>query len=148
MMDKRPVGLTKDAGYQIGVRRTFAASREGLWEFLLSPEGMGLWLGGRAELEPKKGSRYTADNGTSGEVRAAKLHEQLRLTWQPEGWSQSSTLQLRLLPAANGRTTVSFHQERLVDSAVREQMKERWEKALQELAQWSAGTGREEGSGL
>ncbi|WP_438446539.1 SRPBCC family protein [Gorillibacterium sp. sgz5001074] len=134
-MKEKPVGLTADSGFQVGVRRTLHASPEAIWDYLLSPEGMRLWLGGvAAGLEPVKGTRYTADDGTMGEVRAVKLQEQLRLTWKPPGWEQASTLQIRLLPAAAGRTTVSFHQEKLADADVRERMKERWEQVLSTLA--------------
>jgi uncharacterized protein YndB with AHSA1/START domain len=132
MMDRKPVGLTADTGFQIGVRRTLKASQEDIWNELLSPEGLKLWLGETAALEPVKGSRYRTEDGTAGEVRAVKLREQFRLTWQPAGWSQPSTLQIRLLPAARG-TTVSFHQEKLADSSARERMKQRWEAVLAEL---------------
>lgn len=47
LMGRMPVGMTKDAGAQIGVRRTLAVTKEQVWNFLLSPEGLSLWIGKR-----------------------------------------------------------------------------------------------------
>lgn len=110
-----------------------AVTPESVWDFLLSPEGLKLWLAELEELEPVKGYRYAATDGSTGEMRAAKRHEQLRLTWQRKDWAQPSTVQIRLLPAAKGRTTVSFHQEKLADEEARGEMKQRWERVLEEL---------------
>jgi hypothetical protein len=43
-----PVGLTKDAGWEIGVSRTLPVPLEAAWEFLTSPGGAALWLGAAA----------------------------------------------------------------------------------------------------
>lgn len=44
-------------------------------------------------------------------------------------------MQIRLLAAAGGRTTISFHQEKLKDANVREQMKLYWEEVLARLTE-------------
>lgn len=132
-VNEKPVGLTQDAGYQIGVRRTFPAPRERIWHFLVSPEGLRVWLGDRAKIDPVIGLSYRAADGTFGEIRAAKPYEQLRLTWQPAGWKKPSTLQIRLLSAGGGKTTVAFHQEHLDGPETREIMKRRWEAALNQI---------------
>ncbi|UQZ85080.1 hypothetical protein SK3146_04363 [Paenibacillus konkukensis] len=132
-MDKL-VGKTKDAGFQIGVRRTLPITKEEAWERLMSPDGLKLWLGDIDELKLEKGQLYGTSDGSSGEVRVVKPQEQLRMTWQRKGWEQPSTVQIRLLSASTG-TTVSFHQEKLADSAVREEMKLRWERAIAGLSE-------------
>jgi hypothetical protein len=43
-----PVGLTKDAGWEIGVSRTLPVPLEAACEFLTSPGGAALWLGAAA----------------------------------------------------------------------------------------------------
>lgn len=123
------IGQTKAAGFQIGVRRTFSVSREAAWAFLLSAEGLKLWLGELSSLELEPGHRYTTGEGNFGELRVVKPLEQLRLTWQRQGWSQPSTLQIRLIPNPSqaGKTTISFHQEKLADAWAREEMKQHWE---------------------
>ncbi len=44
-MTERPVGLTRDAGWQIGVSRTLPIDLETAWKLLTSRMGLGLWLG-------------------------------------------------------------------------------------------------------
>ncbi|GIO14033.1 hypothetical protein J19TS2_35880 [Cohnella xylanilytica] len=137
----RVVGLTADAGYQIGVRRTLPIGRDRAWDFLLSPEGRRLWLGDVTDLQLQAGAVYRSVEGIAGEFRVVKPKEQLRLTWQPKGWEKPSTLQIRLLSSRPDKTTLSFHQEKLSDAAARERMKERWEEALAVIAERTTGEG-------
>lgn len=44
--EKKAVGLTKDAGWQFGLRKTFHFSQEYLWHFMFSNKGLKIWLGG------------------------------------------------------------------------------------------------------
>ena len=44
-MSDRPVGLTRDAGWEVGASRTLDASVKKMWDLLLSPTGLGLWVG-------------------------------------------------------------------------------------------------------
>lgn len=106
-----PVGLTKDVGWEIGLRRTVGASPDRVWALVTSPEGLAAWLGEVTELEA--GASYTLPDGTTGEVRVLKPGSHLRLTWRPKGWARPSTLQLRVLRGAGGRGVIAFHQEHL-----------------------------------
>lgn len=127
------VGLTKDAGWQIGVRQTLDVAPQAAWEALTSPEGLRLWLGEIDWLPARKGERYLTANGTSGELRANNPGEHVRLTWQPKGWQNPSILQVRVTPSGR-KTTVSFHQERLESRAQREQMRAHWQEVIQQVA--------------
>jgi uncharacterized protein YndB with AHSA1/START domain len=123
------IGQTASAGFQIGVRRTFPVSQEQAWAFLTSPEGLKIWLGELSSLELRVGHRFTTQEGTEGELRVVKPPAQLRMTWQPKGWTKPSTLQVRVIPHEKdpNRATISFHQEKLDDADARERMKKRWE---------------------
>ncbi|MGF7030174.1 uncharacterized protein YndB with AHSA1/START domain [Paenibacillus mucilaginosus] len=125
----RPVGLTAQTGYQIGVRRTVASSPEPLWDLLTSSRGLPLWLGETDALSLVPRAAYAAGDGLSGELRVVKPPVQLRMTYLRADWPQPSTLQVRLLAAAGGRTTLSFHQENLPDLFVREEMRQQWDQA-------------------
>lgn len=129
----KPVGLTASTGFQIGVRRTFPATQQQVWSFLISREGLKLWLGDIPSLDLHAGFRYETKEGTIGELRVVKPYEQLRLTWKRIDWERPSTLQIRILPGKANRTTVSFHQEHLRDASAREQMKQRWEQVSAEI---------------
>jgi uncharacterized protein YndB with AHSA1/START domain len=128
---EREVGKTRDTGWQIGVRRTLPLSVDEAWTRVTSPEGMGAWLGAEVELERGKG--FALADGASGEVRVMEPGSHLRLTWQPGGWARSSTIQVRVLPAARG-ATVAFHQEHLPDAQAREARRAHFAAALDALA--------------
>ena len=134
---KRVVGETADAGFEVGVRRTVAATADEAWELITTrPE---LWLGEGASVAFDKGAVYDVPPGddgpgASGEVRVVKPGDRLRMTWQPEGWPAPATLQVTLSESAPGRTAIGIHLERLPDAAAREAMRSRWRDALERIA--------------
>jgi uncharacterized protein YndB with AHSA1/START domain len=129
---KRPVGLTKDAGYQIGVRRTLHIRHEDAWRVLTSPVGVQMWLGAVSELNFAEGARYELSDGSRGEIRVFSPDSHLRITWQPRGWSRASTIQLRVIPKEN-KTVVAFHQEHLPGPKERAERREHYKAALDNL---------------
>lgn len=124
------VGRTAQSGYQLGVRKTVPFSEQQLWMLLLSADGMRTWLGGTADLAQTV--HYRLDNGTTGDVRVLKPGSHLRLTWQPQGWTTPSVLQIRIISAKTG-TTLSFHQEQLSGTPERTEMKVHWEQVIRNL---------------
>lgn len=128
-----PVGKTAAAGFQVGVRRTFPLSPQEAWDLLASSEGMKYWIGVVDGLELLPGQTFVSREGTAGELRVVKPQEQLRMKWQRAGWKHPSTLQIRIIPASPGKTTISFHQEKLEDMHARETMKKYWEAALDRI---------------
>lgn len=130
--DKTPVSLTRDAGWQMGARRTFPAAPERAWEWLLSHAGLAAWLGEGARLDLVSGARYALPDGTTGMVRVFKPGSHLRLTWQLPVWARSSTIQVRVLPAKSG-CVVAFHQEHLPDANARELRLAHFHAVLEQL---------------
>ncbi|MBD2844980.1 SRPBCC domain-containing protein [Paenibacillus sp. IB182496] len=130
---RKPVGLTAAVGYQIGVRRTVRRPKLEVWDTLVSPSGLRLWLGEMSELQLQAGARFVTKEGNVGTLRIVKPPDKLRMAWQMPGWDKPSTLQLQLLASGEARTTVSYHQEKLTDLYMRETMRRRWETALDEL---------------
>ncbi|MFC0215084.1 SRPBCC domain-containing protein [Paenibacillus chartarius] len=133
----KAVGQTASAGFQIGVRRTLPMTEEQAWSFLTSAEGLKLWLGEVSGFALQAGESFVSEEGISGEFRVVKPKQQLRLRWKPSGWAAPSTLQIRLLPASSGRTTISFHQEQLDGPETRERMKLHWEHVLDEIRRYT-----------
>lgn len=134
MPEDRPTGLTKDAGWQIGARRTLPIEHQEAWQLLISAEGLGLWLGKAAEFELAAGSPYQLEDGTRGEMRVVKPGSHLRLTWQPAGWDRASTLQVRTI-AKGDRTVIVFHQEHLPSEASRQDRRQFFHDVLDQLEQ-------------
>jgi uncharacterized protein YndB with AHSA1/START domain len=130
-MSERPVGLTQDVGWEVGVSRTFRVAPDDAWEAILSPAGVALWLGeGAAPLAA--GARYETRDGTAGEVRSLRPGDRVRLTWRPPGRPEPATVQVALRPAAGG-CSVRFHTERLGDAEEREEMRRHWRDVLDRL---------------
>jgi len=130
LMGRVPVGKTKDAGVQIGVRRTFDVSKEMAWDFLTSPQGLSLWIGDVPGFRTEVGHEYESKEGIFGKISVAIPYQKLRMTWQRPEWESPSRLQLYIMSTNAGKTTVSIHQEMLEDVYMREVMRRHWEEML------------------
>lgn len=138
---RRVLGETADAGFEIGVSKTFEASQKKIWELLTSPEGLKIWLGNTESLALEKGASYETTDGTTGEIRSIAEGTKIRLTVKPQGQEKHSTLQIYVMP--NGqygktdpkstKTSVRFHHEKLQSEKERETMKQHWQEVLEQL---------------
>ncbi|WP_081830380.1 SRPBCC family protein [Rhodococcus sp. UNC363MFTsu5.1] len=126
----RQVGLTRDAGWEIGVSKTLPYPVEAVWRLLSGHPAV--WLGIGAVLPEATGGAWRADDGTRGELRSRREHDRIRLTWRPRNWTHDSTVQVAMRETATG-TVVRFHQERLADQGERERQREHWRAVLGRL---------------
>jgi uncharacterized protein YndB with AHSA1/START domain len=133
MLGRTPVGVTKDAGVQIGVRRTLAVNKENLWNYLISPRGLSLWIGNVSDFRLQKGFEFASAEGVSGQLTVVQPLHKLRMTWKRPEWERPSRLQIYVLSANSGKTTVAIHQEILEDVYIRELMRRFWEETLQQI---------------
>lgn len=117
-------GLTKDAGWELGVRQTVPAPLDTVWAYLLG-DGLPVWLGEIDALPIEKGAAYETRDGVRGTIRSYTDGLRVRLTWQPEDWPHDSTLQVTVKETAGG-TTVGFHHDRLADREERKLMLGHW----------------------
>jgi hypothetical protein len=138
MKEKRPIGLTRNTGWQIGARRTHAISSIKLWEHLLSPEGQRIWLGEVGALDFTSGGEYHLSDGTRGKLTTLRDRSHFRLTWQPSGWTQPSVLQIRVVPKGD-RSVLALHQEHLPDQQVRQDRREAFLRILDDFEAWARG---------
>lgn len=131
-MMSTPVGLTREAGFEIGVSRTVDAPADRVWHSLTSEDGLATWLGAGVRIpdpDTAKGTPYRTSDGTRGEFRSVHPGGRLRLTWQPAGWDHDSTVQLTV-SSRTGRTVIRFHQERLTGPDERERQREHWRSVM------------------
>jgi hypothetical protein len=117
-------GLTKDAGWELGVRQTVPAPLPEVWAFLLG-EGLPVWLGDIDALPTEKGAAYETKDGVRGTIRGFTDAYRVRLSWQPADWPHDTILQVTEKEAAGG-TTVGFHHEKLADRDERKMMLGHW----------------------
>ncbi|HEX8279042.1 MAG TPA: SRPBCC domain-containing protein [Segetibacter sp.] len=132
MEKTKVVGQTKDAGFQIGVRKTFAVPAETVWNFLFSEKGLSTWLGKTSLENFELGKIYKTEEEIEGKVNIFKLNSHIRLTWKPKHWTNTSALQIRVIPS-NEKTTISFHQDKLLDSKQRDEMKKYWDEVIEKI---------------
>lgn len=123
-MNDKQVGLTKDAGWEVGVRTTVAAPVPVVWQYLMG-EGLKLWLGEIDELPTEKGAEFTTADGVSGTVRGYKDESKLRISWQPDDWPHDTIIQITVKESVTG-TTIGIHQEKLADRDERRLMLGHW----------------------
>lgn len=135
-MSSGSLGLTRDSGYQVGVRKTLPLTLEDGWQLVTSSAGIADWLGEIVEGEFEVGGDYLLENGVRGELRVLRQQSHLRLTWKPVSWRRASTIQVRVMPKGE-KCTIAFHQEHLPNSAAREDRKVFF-KAV--LARWDEKT--------
>ena len=128
---KDTTGLTRDAGWELGVRQTVSAAPPAVWAYLLG-EGLPVWLGDIEALPEEKGAAYQTKDGVRGTIRSYTEGLRVRLTWQPDDWPHDSTLQLTVKEAASG-TTIGFHHDRLADRDERRMMLGHWKNVAASL---------------
>jgi len=132
MKNKTQIGKTQDQGFQFGIRKTIPVSIEKVWGFMFSENGLKIWLGKlNDELELKK--EFETKNGKTGFVRVFKPNSHIRLNWKPKIWKNMSTVQIRVIGNEN-KTTIAIHQEKLLNSEQRTEMKVYWTKIIEKLA--------------
>lgn len=128
---EKPIGQTKDVGFQFGIRKTIAVSSEKVWDFLFSENGLKIWLGNlKSALELK--NEFETKNGIKGLVRVFKPNSHIRLNWKPKTWENMSTVQIRVIGDEN-KTTIAIHQEKLLNAIQRNEMKEYWTEIIEKL---------------
>lgn len=122
-----PTGLTKDAGWEIGVSKVVPFPVEQVWALLLTEPGH--WLGTGAGLPSRVGEAWRADDGTHGELRSVHELDRVRLTFHPPHWSHDSTVQVAVRETPTG-TRVVFRQERMASADEREAQRVHWQGVM------------------
>ena len=133
-MKMREIGKTRSVGYEIGVRKTFEIPVKKAWEILFSKDGLHSWLGDIKSNDIKVNQAFSTSDGIAGQVRVLKPFSHIRMSWQKEHWKNISTLQIRTIKVKTG-TTISFHQEKLLNSEQREEMREQWKKVVDQIGE-------------
>lgn len=140
-----PVGLTPDAGWELGVGRTLPAPADDVWRRLLA-EWLPQWLG--VESVPQMvGAPLRHHGRVRGRVIGCHVGRRVRVRWTPSTLDHETVFQVTLQkPPESGLvgTVIAIHQERLLGPAARQGLLEQWTTALDQLvtayAQESSGS--------
>ena len=124
----RVTGKTRESGFQFGIRRTMNVSPEVAWNFLLSSGGITIWLGENIEIPPP-GIPFKTSKGIHGKLRLISDGSHLRMDWKKQSWNNTSLLQVRIIGRGK-KTTIAFHQDKLLDEHQRAEMKDYWNEVI------------------
>jgi hypothetical protein len=113
----KTAGLTKDTGWQFGVRKSVPFNLNEVWDFLFSEKGIKIWL-----------------KGADKEFSTFKQFSHLSTKWKLNGWKNEATLQMRVI-ANKDKTTIAFHVEKLLDEKQREDTKIFWNKVIKTITE-------------
>lgn len=134
---QKTAGKTKDAGFQVGARKTIPVEPVDAWQYLTAGEGLTLWLGDITAQALSEGTRYRLSDGTKGKVRVFS-DSHLRMSWHPPDWPRPSTIQVRVIPK-DDRSIIAFHQEHLPGPTERERRKQFFKEVLNKLYEKFSG---------
>jgi uncharacterized protein YndB with AHSA1/START domain len=129
-----PVGLTKTAGWQIGVSITVPHGVEDVWRVLTERDGIRRWLGAGVDLSGDTGQPYRTGAGITGEVRSYRPLDRVRLTWKPADWDHDTTVQIAV-QGKGDKTIIRFHQERLASAAERQRQRAHWQAVARDVSE-------------
>ncbi|HFK5511117.1 hypothetical protein [Elizabethkingia anophelis] len=113
-MEKK-TGLTKNEGWQFGIRKTVPVKADIVWDFLFSEVGTALWL--------KDANREFSTFSTSSHIRTK---------WKLKKWTNEATLQMRIISNI-GKSTIAFHIDQLLNEDQRAETQQYWSEILNEI---------------
>ena len=96
-MAAEQVGLTKDSGWQVGVRKTLPISPEKAWDFLFSKEIIRVWLGEVPAFPLQVGSNFSLKDDTEVKITVLSPGSHLRLSFRTPGCERPSIIQVRTI---------------------------------------------------
>jgi activator of HSP90 ATPase len=133
-MEKTNTNKEKDLGFQVSVSKIFPIGTKAMWEFLLSDEGIAIWIGdisvGNFELQ----NRFITKSGTEGKLTIFVPDCHLRFKWKPKHWQKQSTVELRVTNR-KGRASIVFHQTGFFEIEKREEMRTFWKYVIEKINQ-------------
>ncbi|MDT8448353.1 MAG: hypothetical protein RRB13_15775 [bacterium] len=128
----RAVGETAESGWQLGMQKTLTIEPQILWDLMVAPAGLALWLGRLDHLPEAVGESFTTAEGIQGEVRSFEPPLRIRLQLLDPQDEEPKRLQLTLVP--NGfKTSLRVHWELLLDANEREAKHSEWKGRLEAL---------------
>lgn len=100
-----------------------------MWEFLLSENGIEVWLGKINSDEFEICKPFNTKEGIEGKLTIFKPDSHLRLSWKLKDWAKSSIVEMRITNS-KGRARMVFHHTKLYEIEQRIEMKKYWNNIL------------------
>lgn len=123
---------SKDLGYQVSVSKVFPFSTEIMWEFLLSENGIAIWLGKINLYDFELQKQFVTDEGIEGKLTVFVPDCHLRFKWKPSNWKKQSTVELRV-KNSKGKASVIFHHTGFYKIEQQEELRQYWKSIVTKM---------------
>jgi activator of HSP90 ATPase len=122
----------KNLGFQYSIRKTFQVSVDTLWEFILSEQGISIWLGTMDMADFELNKSFKTSEGIEGKITTFKPDCHFRMSWKPPHWDKPSIVEVRITNY-KGKASMVIHQTRFFEFEKREEMKIYWENVIEKM---------------
>lgn len=133
-LGKRVEGRNLKGKWSATITKSIPIKARALWDFMMSAEGLALWLEPLESFQLRTGATFECIGGEFGEVRTFLAPKRLRLkmrdTERPEAW----ILQVWVVAKPGGKCILVFTPENLATGRERESQRIRFQKAAAQIA--------------
>lgn len=131
---RRVLGQNQKGRYAVTVTKTAPLSQKKLWNFLISEEGLNIWLKPMSPIVFKAKNSFEVPGEIYGEIRTLKAPTRARLTWIDQDWDKTTFVQLFLVSRKNNKCLFVFQHDNLMDARAKEKMRAYWKGVMDELS--------------
>ena len=130
-------GRNQKGLYAVGVSRVVPLSRAKTWAFIVSDEGLSIWLKAFSPLMMKTGEKFENEGvdggGAYGEIRTMTKGEKIRIRWQENDFEKPCVLQIYLHKRPGEKCGIGFQMDEIPNERVKELFRTHWKTVIDEL---------------
>ena len=130
---KRIAGQNLKGLYTLTLTKTIPCTASQLWKFLISKDGVRVWLKPMTDLQIKVGNQFEIEGGIFGEVRTIKAGTRIRLNWINEDWPSKTVVQIHILARPRNKCMFVLSQESIASARIKMEMRDYWRSMILEL---------------
>lgn len=122
----------KDLGYQVSVSKVFSVSTVVMWDFLLSQEGINLWLG-KIDIDDFEIQKpLVTESGNEYKITVYVPNCHFRFKFKPMHWAKASIVEMRVINR-KGKAGLTFYQTSFFEIENREEMRMYWKGVIPKM---------------
>jgi uncharacterized protein YndB with AHSA1/START domain len=130
----RVEGQNLKGEYMVTKTKSIALAPPRVWEALVSPAGVALWLQPLFPVAIEVGAQFETEDGFFGEIRTLTKARQIRLSWRDPNWEKNTAVQVLLVARPGKNSILCFNHTQIRDLRVLAALRSRWESVIEALA--------------
>lgn len=127
------IGKTKNAGWQVGIRKTIPLTSDQLWNFITGNQGMQIIIGDTISATNSYNQDRISEKEIQYKITTIVQNSHLRMQWRLPDWKEYSILQIRVYSTGQNKAVLAIHQEKLVNGNTRAVMKKYWQEKIDNI---------------